>query len=257
MKPDQGARPRRQASLLRRILYMNLLVAGVAVVSLTALFLAGYRADFERQQRLRADTVARFVARQSEVPALIGNRAELERIAAQAAGGEDVLFVRIACRGASSDIVARKRAEGAGGAWVEAAEEIRPASGGLLDWEESGARKPEAFGSVGRVQLRISLEREEALFRATVRNSIAVAGLLLALVVSIQFGRMRKLFGPLRELIEFTRRVDSGGLTERTRVDQADEIADVAVAFNQMLDRLSLTTVSRDYVDNIIHSMAE
>ncbi len=107
------------------------------------------------------------------------------------------------------------------------------------------------------MHLRISLSGEEALFRRTVEGSVAIAGALLALVVSIQFSRMRKLFGPLRELIEFTRSVGAGRLTDRTRVDQADEIADVAVAFNQMLDRLSVTTVSRDYVDNIIHSMAE
>jgi diguanylate cyclase (GGDEF)-like protein/PAS domain S-box-containing protein len=90
-----------------------------------------------------------------------------------------------------------------------------------------------------------------------VAQSIAIAIVLLAFIVALQFLRMKKLFRPLQELIAFTRRVGAGGLHERTGVDQVDEIADVAVAFNQMLDRLSGTTVSRDYVDNIIRSMAE
>jgi hypothetical protein len=95
-----------RSSLLRRILHANLLVGGVAVCSLTALFLTGYRSEFQRQQTLRAEMLARLVARQSEVPALIGDRGALEKIAAQAAGGEDVVFVRIACRPCQKDIVA-------------------------------------------------------------------------------------------------------------------------------------------------------
>ncbi len=254
--------PARRSSLLRRILHANLLIAGVSVLSLTVLFLAGYRAEFGRQQALRADTVARFVARQSEVPALIGDRGALEKIAAQAAAGEEVLSVRIAYRGSAKDVVGvssglqdtRTNTNGSAPNFVEAAADIRPAGGSLLDWDDAGSSKSDILG---HVRLRMSLAREEALFRGTVIDSIAIAGVLLALVVSIQFSRMKKLFGPLRELIEFTRRVGTGDLRERTKIDQPDEIGDVAVAFNQMLDRLSLTTVSRDYVDNIIHSMAE
>jgi diguanylate cyclase (GGDEF)-like protein/PAS domain S-box-containing protein len=254
---------RRRTSLLRRILYSNLVVAGVAVVSLTSLFLVGYRTEFERQETLRARMLARFVARQSEVPALIGDRGAIEKIAAQAAGGDEVLFVRIQYSDGQREVLARgngaasdsdKELRLGGNAGVEAAEDIRPVRSGLLDWDEGGSKRPE---SLGRVQLRISLRREEALFRRTVQQSIAIAGVLLVLVVSIQFLLMRKLFRPFGELIAFTRRVGAGALLERTRTDQVDEIADLAVAFNQMLDRLSGTTVSRDYVDDIIHSMAE
>ena len=260
MKRSAGSR----RSLLRRILYANLLVAAVAVVSLTAVFLAGYRAEFERQHSLRARMLAQFVARQAEVPALVGDRDAIEKIAAREARGEEVLFIRIRYRGGHKEILARgtgAKTEGGVGAsaqgeasWVEAIEDIRPLRSGLLDWDDSATPEPE---SLGRVELRISLGREEALFRRTVAQSIATAIGLLALIVAIQFIRMRKLFRPMQELVAFTRRVGAGGLLERTRVDQVDEIADVAVAFNQMLDRLSGTTVSRDYVDNIIRSMAE
>jgi diguanylate cyclase (GGDEF)-like protein/PAS domain S-box-containing protein len=254
---------RGRASLIRRIIYANLVVASVAILSLTALFLFGYRAEFGRQQALQARMLAEFVARQSEVAALIGDRAAIQKIAEQAAGGEDVLFVHIEYRGGATEVVAQGRAAESerskkagliGAAWVEAAEEIRPVRSGLLDWDEPGSKQPE---SLGRVQLRISSQREEALFRSTIEQSMALGGALLALIVLIQFLRMRNLLRPLGDLIAFTRRVGTGALLERTRVDQVDEIADVAVAFNQMLDRLSGTTVSRDYVDNIIHSMAE
>jgi diguanylate cyclase (GGDEF)-like protein/PAS domain S-box-containing protein len=259
----KNASVRGRSSLLRRILHANLLVAGVAVLSLTGLFLAGYRSEFRRQQALRAGMLAQFVARQSEMPALLGDRAAIDKIASQAAGGEEVISVRIEYRGDRKEVVALGGGVGSeaneelsiiGNPWVDAAEEIRPVRSGLLDWDDAGTGKPE---SLGRVRLRISLSREEMLFRHTVEEAIAVAGVLIALIVAIQFIRMRRLFRPLEELIGFTRRVGAGGRGERIRVDQADEIADVAVAFNQMLDRLSVTTVSRNYVDNIIDSMAE
>jgi len=252
---------RGRTSLLRRILHSNLLVAGAAVVSLTILFLSGYRAEFKRQEELRARMVAGYVARQTEVAALVGDREAIEKIAIQAATGEDVLSVRVEYRG-GQDVLATgvpldkttKTLNLTGNSWIEAFEDIRPVRSGLLDWDDTASKKPE---SIGRVRLRISLQHEETLFLRTVLQSIVVAGALLILIVSIQSLRMRKLFRPLEELIAFTRQVGAGELLERTRVDQVDEIADVAVAFNQMLDRLSGTTVSRDYVDNIISSMAE
>jgi len=254
-------------SLLSRILRANLVIAGIFVVSLTGLFLVSYRAEFEREQLSRARMLAQFVARQSELPALIGDRGGIEKIAASALGSEDVLAVRIAFRGGSSEVyvgAADARADkGArnlnhlsvtGKSWVEAAEDIRPVQSGLLDWEDSLSRQPESLGSV---RLRISLQKEQTLFRRIVQQSLAVMAGLLILIVAVQFFRMRNLLRPLESLVAFTRRVGTGDLLERSPIDQADEIADVAVAFNHMLDRLGRTTVSRDYVDNIFHSMVE
>jgi diguanylate cyclase (GGDEF)-like protein/PAS domain S-box-containing protein len=253
--------------LLGRILRANLVIAGVSVFSLTGLFLISYLTEFEREQLSRARMLAQFVARQSELPALIGDRGGIEKIAASALGSEDVLAVRIAFRGSSSEVqVGPADADpdkGAGNSnhwsvtgksWVEAAEDIRPLQSGLLDWEDSLSRRPE---SLGRVRLRISLQKERTLFRRIVQQSLAVMAGLLSLIVAVQFFRMRNLLRPLKSLVAFTRRVGTGNLLERSPVDQVDEIADVAVAFNHMLDRLGRTTVSRDYVDNIIRSMVE
>jgi diguanylate cyclase (GGDEF)-like protein/PAS domain S-box-containing protein len=250
-------------SLLVRILLANLVVAGISVVSLTALFLFSYRAEFERQQELRARTLAQFVARQCEVPALIGDRGAMEKVAATALSGEDVLAVSIRYRGGPPQEVLAKNQEArasdsefldiVGNAWVEASEEIRPVQSGLLDWDNA-SRQPE---SIGRVRLRISLRKEQALFRGTVQQSLGLMGGLLLLIPSVQFFRIRRLLRPLELLVAFTKRIGRGDLSERSPVDQVDEIADVAIAFNQMLDRLGRTTVSRDYVDNIIRSMAE
>src|SRR5689334_21731745 len=186
-------------SLLGRILGANLLIGGVSVVCLTAFFLFSYRAEFERQQLLRARMMAQFLARQSEVPALVGDRESVEKIAANALRGEDVLAVRIRYRGGAQDVVADRQNTPeiqsaplsiSGKSWVEAGEEIRPVQSGLFDWDEAASRRPE---SLGQVQLRLSLSKDQALFRRTVQQSLVGMGALLFLIVAVQFYRMRKL----------------------------------------------------------------
>lgn len=228
---------RGRRSLLARILRANILVAAVSVISLTALFLFSYRAEFERQQLLRALMLAQFVARQSEVSALIGDRGAVEKIASSALGGEDVLAVRIKLRDNAHEVLASRKDPKdesnsfgvTGKSWVEAGEEIRPVQSGLLDWDDAAARQPE---SLGHVQLRISLRKEQALFLRTVEQSLVVMGGLLFLIAGVQFFRMRTLLRPLGSLVSFTKRVGTGDLLARSPVDQVDEIADVAVAFN-------------------------
>ena len=48
-----------------------------------------------------------------------------------------------------------------------------------------------------------------------------------------------------------------GDLRRKAPVVRRDEIGELALSFNDMVDRLSETTVSRDYVDNIVRSMGD
>jgi len=259
MKPD--VIPGRK-SLVGRMLTANILTAGLSTIVLTALFLVNARTGFQQQQRMRARLLAQVIGRQINVPVLTGDEESLKAIADQAVGGEDVLSVHITCGICRHEI----SATAAGGtrpgnnqqrgkiSSVEAEEDVRPARGGLLDWEDSSAPLPE---TAGKVRVQLSLQKEEAIFRSTMEQSFVVLCGVLFLTVSSQFFRIRKMLHPLGKLAAFTRRVGAGDIAERMPVDQVDEIADVAVAFNHMLDRLSLTTVSRDHVDNIIGSMSE
>jgi PAS domain S-box-containing protein len=66
-----------------------------------------------------------------------------------------------------------------------------------------------------------------------------------------------RLLRPLEALVGVTRLVGAGDLRHRAPVDRADEIGQLAAAFNSMVERLGETTVSKDYVDNILRSMGE
>jgi sensor histidine kinase regulating citrate/malate metabolism len=83
----------RRESLLTRVITSSLALAGISITVLMIAFLIATGAAFETQLRLRARSLADFVAGQSEFAMLVGDRGQLEIVATNALGGEDVLFV--------------------------------------------------------------------------------------------------------------------------------------------------------------------
>jgi PAS domain S-box-containing protein len=81
-------------------------------------------------------------------------------------------------------------------------------------------------------------------------SSLGVA-LLLGALISLSIGR------PLAVLTKATGKVAQGRLDTRVAIHSRDEIGKLGEAFNRMTAGLQTTTVARDYVDNIIHSMHE
>ncbi|HMB93760.1 MAG TPA: ATP-binding protein [Rhodothermales bacterium] len=83
--------------------------------------------------------------------------------------------------------------------------------------------------------------------------------ILLGVVLAIGGGWLfaRYLVRPLTTLTEATRAFGQGTLHEPINIHSKDEIGHLAATFNQMMDDLSRTMVSKNYVDNIIQSMAD
>ena len=69
-----------------RVLASNMVFAAITISSLSALFLGTYSRDLDRQLTGRAEALADFLAGQSQFAMLVGDRSELERIAANAVG---------------------------------------------------------------------------------------------------------------------------------------------------------------------------
>lgn len=72
-----------------------------------------------------------------------------------------------------------------------------------------------------------------------------VAAYLLAVFIS----------SPIKRITEATEKVANGFLDTRLTIKRNDEIGSLANSFNKMTEDLRRTTVSKDYVDNIIGSM--
>ena len=62
---------------------------------------------------------------------------------------------------------------------------------------------------------------------------------------------------PLKDLALAAKNIGSGNLDERIEVKNRDELGNLANEFNRMAENLSKTTVSRNFMDDIIESMAD
>ena len=82
-------------SLLARVLAGNLALAAFTLLGLASLFLWTYSRDLERQLASRAESLAEFIAGQSQFAMLVGDRVELERIARNAVSSGQVIFVEL------------------------------------------------------------------------------------------------------------------------------------------------------------------
>ena len=84
-----------------------------------------------------------------------------------------------------------------------------------------------------------------------------VLGSSLVLVLLVSLYVSRYLSKPIVELASAANRMAKGDLSTRVQIETTGEVHMLVNSFNQMTEDLLKTTVSRDYVDNIIKTMAE
>jgi PAS domain S-box-containing protein len=106
----------------------------------------------------------------------------------------------------------------------------------------------------------ISFETQEV---AAVRRNIFLTNLAITSGQIVVLGGLLFLFlsrilvKPMRKIIRGTQAVATGDLLETVDVKSRDELGQLAGAFNQMVDDLRNTTVSRDYFDGILTAMRD
>ena len=234
-------------SLLARVLFSSLGLAGLMVLGVTGLFLWNYTRDVDRQIVGRANALAEFLAGQSQFAMLVGDRTELERVARNAAGTRQVTYLELTDAAGGTPV--RYCREGLGSyaprpGIIEVTRAVtRPASVDGLGWEgatgDPGAR-------LGQVRLGFSSAEERA---AALRLVWITAGLAVAALFgggALLAFQLRSLLRPLYALTEFTHRVAAGDLGGRAPVDRPDEVGRLTMAFNRMVERLGESLVSKE-----------
>ena len=227
----------KERSLLRQVVTSNLLLTALSALLVTTLYVVAQRSEFDHQLRLRAATLAEFLATQSQLGMLVQNQAELQQVASNALSVEYVLFVELldrsgrrVVRASRTDIPDQSIPDfrpGIGGA-EDSAEPIivleghgrmldfrrpirAPATGGLVEW----GRRPETLARLGTVRIGFSMARQTRLLNQTIAYGVAVAVLCLLVTLAVQCLQLRRLLQPLAGLIEFTRQVGKGDLTQK------------------------------------------
>jgi PAS domain S-box-containing protein len=91
---------------------------------------------------------------------------------------------------------------------------------------------------------------------AEVRQQIFIIGLVTTIIGGI-FAYLLATFIalPIKQVTDAIRKVANGDLNTLLTIKRKDEIGTLANSFNKMTDDLRRTTISKDYVDNIIGSM--
>jgi PAS domain S-box-containing protein len=261
-------------SLLAQALFSNFVLVGASAALLTVLFVLAQLSAAGRQVGLRAEVLADFVATQSEFAMLVGDRTELERIAHNALNVEDVLFVVLAgkvgepiCVSQPKFPIARIRRMSAteknsGPSLYSAgarrySQVIRAVStqtaSSVVEWENAKAPSTR----IGSIQIGVSMDQQDRQLRRSLCFVVLAAILSLVLILAVQYVQLRRLLQPLTGLIAFARQVGQGDLSRRAPVGRLDEVGRLAKAFNRMAEELGSTTVSKDYINNIIRSMGE
>ncbi|MEN7343310.1 MAG: EAL domain-containing protein [Pseudomonadota bacterium] len=108
-------------------------------------------------------------------------------------------------------------------------------------------------------ELEVFADRQREI-RSGWRQRATIWAIAVSLIVALVCGLIswisaRRLIDPISAITRQARRLQSGDYGDKLAVDREDELGTLAGAFNAMRDQLRQTTISRDYIDNVLASM--
>ncbi|MFN2303701.1 MAG: ATP-binding protein, partial [Anaerolineales bacterium] len=104
---------------------------------------------------------------------------------------------------------------------------------------------------VGYIRLGISLERIREKVNKRILNSSILVIIFISIGLVMCFFFSRSFSKPISQLLEGVKKIGQGDLSHHMKVQNTDEIGELADAFNQMLDDLRSKTTS---IDNLKHA---
>jgi signal transduction histidine kinase/ActR/RegA family two-component response regulator len=236
----QPRRIEKPKSVLKRALLGSFTLVGTAVVCMTVLLVANERNAFQQQLELRARTLTTFVAKQSALAMLVGDREDLDRIVKGGLGNDDVLSVTI--QDSAGEFMVTKARQGVQEStpnstrFIEVTEDvIAERENRMFEWEPARSTAQR----LGSVRVRFSMDKQETLFANSAKGVIAIALVTLALILAAEYLQLRRLLAPLGALMKVTKEVAAGNLDRSVPVWRLDEVGQLATAFNQMVGELS------------------
>ncbi len=108
---------------------------------------------------------------------------------------------------------------------------------------------------LGAVTLEVSLSRADQLTNNSIYTmmSISLGAILFGLILALFLSNRQ--IKPLNKIKEATENIANGNLKTRLLSNRKDELGNLANAVDNMAEQLLRTTVSKSYVNRIIHTM--
>ncbi len=110
---------------------------------------------------------------------------------------------------------------------------------------------------VGHVRLAISLLETNRKIQDLKIKAVLLFLTQMVLAIGIILVLTKTITSPLGKLALVTKKIIAGDFTIRAEVNTKDEIGHLADSFNQMVENLQKTTISKDYMDAIINNMVD
>ncbi len=239
-----------QQTLLARAVAVSAGLGALTLIGLTSVFLLNYNLELQRQLSGRAAALADFLAGQSQFAMLVGDRAELERIAGNAVRNDEVAYVELTDAQGGAPVLFHRYGRNLRTSGDPILEVTRPVVRSVqvdqIGWDDASPGKASAPTQLGSVRIGFSAAKEHAARFRIIWITAAVALTFLVGSAGIQVVELRKLLRPLQTLTAFTRRVAGGDLSGRAEVVRPDEVGRLTMAFNAMVERLGQTLVSKE-----------
>jgi PAS domain S-box-containing protein len=246
----QSRRDRTRRSLLaqaRAVSSLPVVASALCVLCLVVFLLVVQRVTLQNEARMRAESIAQFVAHQSELAVLLGDTPEMEQIAQGASTIQDLLYVAIQPEHGGRVLSVKRPGETSGqisatgeipttlsGVITADIDILSSEEGSVMDWQALPRKQ-----RLGTVHVGLSTARQTLAFRWIAFCALAAAIFVFTSILVVQQRRMRKVLAPLKSLMEFVRRVSEGDLSQRAEVIRRDEVGEMAAACNEMVEALS------------------
>jgi PAS domain S-box-containing protein len=110
-------------------------------------------------------------------------------------------------------------------------------------------------GSGWQLFLEVPLAKALAPVSLLAKKITALVAAVVIFMMAVLYYVGKVLARPVEELTETVEQVSHENLTVKAKVNTKDEVGELARSFNKMTETLQKTTVSRNYVDNILKTM--
>lgn len=247
-------------SIISLILLLGTLVFSIVIA-------VSERSTLERSLETKGQSLASFIGKMSEDPLLLRDALRLDAIVNDANKDEDVLFTFI--RDSSGALLTSQYASiNFRSPLIKTILRDHPRDAELPAILSAVTRKLAVteltvpiqidVRTIGTVTIGMSKDR----IRMQVVKTVVFV-LLLNLAVAAALGTVlfvtsqKILLTPIAELAHAASRLARGELSTQVSVKTTGEVSMLVDSFNQMAGNLERTTVSRDYMDNIINSMMD
>ncbi len=110
---------------------------------------------------------------------------------------------------------------------------------------------------IGFIRIELSNVRAIKQLHESLETLVALSALLFAIGILIANTSAKKMVAPIQSMRDATKQIANGDFNITLPVRGRDELAQLAAAINWMCKNLGSTTVSKDYVKNIMDSMSD